>query len=221
MIRRYVQSSDKDIQALLGVNKNHNDWNQPNLSVCVHAFIGKFDDGSVGVVQTLPWNHRGWHAGTGTTGRSANDTHISFEICEDGLSDLDYFMKTYDAAAELVAQLCIVYGLNPLDDGVVICHQDGYRIGIASNHGDIYNWWPRFGYSMDDFREDVVKKINVLTGDDMVYYKYFEDIPSYYRDAVQKAMDADALKGTGDGELNISEDICRMLTVLDRWGKLD
>ena len=30
--------------------------------------------------QTLPWDHRGWHAGG-----SANNTHIGFEICEDAL----------------------------------------------------------------------------------------------------------------------------------------
>jgi hypothetical protein len=34
----------------------------------------------------LPWDHRGWHAGG-----SANNTHIGFEICEDGLTDSKYF----------------------------------------------------------------------------------------------------------------------------------
>lgn len=56
--------------------------------------------------------------------------------------------------------------------------------------------------------------------DDMTYYKNIGDVPSYYRAAVDKAVKAGALSGTGDG-VNVSEDLCRILTVLDRMGKLD
>ena len=57
--------------------------------------------------------------------------------------------------------------------------------------------------------------------DDMVIYKTLNDVPSYYKAAVQKAMDKDALNGTSSKEINVSEDLCRTLTVLDRLGKLD
>lgn len=58
--------------------------------------------------------------------------------------------------------------------------------------------------------------------DDMIpTYKNFEDIPDYYQVAVKKAMDYGALLGTGKGELNVSEDLCRTLTVLDRLGQLE
>lgn len=57
--------------------------------------------------------------------------------------------------------------------------------------------------------------------DDMVVYKTLNDVPSWYKAAVQKAMDKDALKGTSGKEINVSEDLCRTLTVLDRLGKLD
>ncbi len=57
--------------------------------------------------------------------------------------------------------------------------------------------------------------------DDMVIYKTLNDVPSRYKAAVQKAMDKDALKGTSGKEINVSEDLCRTLTVLDRLGKLD
>lgn len=238
LLRRYVQPLDHDVKdaydpdrtqllKILGVNRNHNDWNRPNLDACVHAFIGKMDNGKVGTIQTLPWDHRGWHAGDGTSGRSANDTHIAFEICEDGLNDANYFRQVYSEAVELTACLCLSHSLDPMADGVIICHQDGYRRGIASNHGDIYNWFPRFGKSMDDFRLDVATKIAEDTkipdeeGDDMVYYKYFEDIPKDFQPSIKKCIDAGALKGTGDNELNVSRDFCRTMTVLDRMGKLD
>ena len=224
-LRRYVQpvSTTPDragLLARLGTNPNGNHWNRAGLNVCVHGFIGKLADGSVAAVQTLPWDRRGWHAGNGSSGRSANDTHISFEICEDGLTDPDYFDRAYREAVELTAMLCKQYGLDPLADGVVICHQDGYRRGVASNHGDVYNWFPRFGFDMGDFRDDVAKAMDGEEDDEMVYYKTLADVPEYYRDAVAKAVDKGALKGAGNGELNVSEDLCRTLTVLDRLNQL-
>jgi len=226
-LRRYVQpvanTPDREtLLAALGTNPNGNHWNRPDLDVCVHGFIGKLADGTVAAAQTLPWDHRGWHAGTGNSGRSANDTHISFEMCEDDLTDPEYFRQAYQAAVELTAMLCKEYGLDPLAGGVVICHQDGYRLGVASNHGDVYNWFPKFGKTMDDFRADVVRSMSGESEEDneMVTYKTLDDVPDYYQDAVRKAVDAGALNGTGNGELNVSEDLCRTLTVLDRLGKL-
>ena len=129
-------------------------WNQSGVGACVHAMIGKAADGSVCTYQTLPWNMRGWHCG-----RSGNDTHIAFEICEDSLTDKGYFQATYQAAVELTAYLCKRFGLNPLADGVVLCHSEGYKRGIASNHADVMHWWRKFGVSMDDFRRDVAEKM--------------------------------------------------------------
>lgn len=100
--------------------------------------------------QTLQWNHRGWHAGG-----SANNTHISFEICEDGLIDASYFNKVYQEAVDLCAYLCKVYGLDPSKDGILICHSEAYKRGIASNHADVMHWFPKHGKSMDAFRAAV------------------------------------------------------------------
>lgn len=162
LVARYVQpvegqSNEAQLKAEIGGNRNANDWNNPGLDVCTHAFVGKLADGGVGTVQTLPWNHRGWHAGTGTSGGTANNTHIAFEICEDGLTDEGYFRKVYQEAVELTAMLCKTYNLNPLADGVVICHSEGYQRGVASNHADVMHWFPKFGKSMDTFRSDVSK----------------------------------------------------------------
>ena len=238
-LKRYVQPAASttgraELLAALGTNANRNDWNRAGTGACVHGFIGKLADGSVAAVQTLPWNQRGWHAGNGTSGRSANNTHISFEICEDGLTDPAYFKQAYQAAVELTAMLCKEYGLDPLADGVVICHQEGYRRGVASNHGDVLHWFPRHGKSMDDFRSDVAaalapepapapvpKPDKNEEDNDMTCYKTLADVPEYYRAAVRKAVDRGALLGTGSGELNLSEDFCRTMTVLDRLGKLD
>ncbi len=131
-------------------------WNKPGVKKCVHAFVGYLSEDSLlrtaGTVQTLPWDRRGWHcAGSG------NNTHIGFEICEDGLDDPDYVQAVYQEAVELTAFLCREFRLDPLAGGVVLCHQEGYQRGIASNHGDVLHWFPKFGKSMDDFRADVAR----------------------------------------------------------------
>jgi hypothetical protein len=157
-LKRYVGPDD----GLLGKNQYGNHWNQDTpdgRQVCVHGFIGKLADGSIAAYQTLPWNMRGWHGGSGTKG-SVNDTHIGFEICEDGLTDTAYFNAVYKEAAELCAYLCREFNLNPLGDGVLICHSEGHARGIASNHGDVMHWFPRHGKNMDMFRAEVKRLLD-------------------------------------------------------------
>lgn len=148
-LRRYVQPDD----GILGKNNNGNHWNQlrpDGRQVCVHAFIGLDKNGDVATYQTLPWNTRGWHAGG-----DANNTHIGFEICESELADAEYFSKVYREGCELTAYLCEQYSLDPLADGVVICHSEGARRGIASNHADVMHWFRIHNKTMDDVRRDV------------------------------------------------------------------
>ena len=127
-------------------------WNQSGVGACVHAFVGRLEDGTVVAYQTLPWNMRGWHCG-----RRGNDSHISIELCEDGLTDAGYFSAVYREAVELTARLCREFELDPLEPEVVLCHAEGYELGMASNHGDVLHWFGRHGKTMDDFRADVAK----------------------------------------------------------------
>lgn len=154
-LRRYIAPDD----GRLGTPSPRH-WNQSGVGACVHAMIGKAADGSVCTYQTLPWNMRGWHCGG-----SGNDTHIAFEICEDSLNDKGYSQATYQAAVELTAYLCKRFGLDPLADGVVLCHSEGHKRGIASNHADVLHWWSRFGATMDEFRADVAAEMQ--GGEDM------------------------------------------------------
>ena len=146
-----------------------NSWNSPSHDTsCVHGFI----DGNDGTTyQTLPWNHRGWHCGSGNKG-SGNNTHIGVEMCEPTCirymagsnftcSDMETAKavaeRTFKAAVELFAYLCKKYSLDPLMDGVIISHREGYSRGIASNHGDPEHLWTQLGmgYTMDGFRKAV------------------------------------------------------------------
>lgn len=199
-LKRYVQpdvnAADKaKMLELLGVNKGGNDWNREGqwvngkwapLKAGVHAFIGKLDNGDVTSVQVGDWDKRAWGCGSGKKG-SCNDGWVQFEICEDNLSDPAYFEKVYREAVELTAYLCKLYNLDPQGtvtyNGVkvptILCHQDSYRLGLGSNHGDVLHWFPKYGKSMQTVRDDVSAllaetNINKEEDDDMDVARFKE-----------------------------------------------
>ena len=149
-----------------------NYWNNASFDAqCVHGLI----DGNDGTIyQILPWNYQAAHCGKGTSGRSANTTHIAVEMCEP--AELKYtgnftftcsnktkaresVIRSYNQAVKLFADLCKMYELNPLADGVIISHDEGYSRGVASNHEDPEHLWKGLDlpYTMDGFRQDVSK----------------------------------------------------------------
>ena len=153
-------------------------WNDPAKEVAVHGFI----DGLTGEVwQFLPWDICGWHAGG-----AANLTHIGVEMGEpdcikykpssaiftvsdaDKPAAIEVVKRTYASAVELFAQLCRKFELDPLGDGVIIGHAEGYARGVASNHGDPEHIWRQLGlpYTMGSFRRDVAEKLGKEVGND-------------------------------------------------------
>lgn len=199
-LRTYVQPDD----GRLGKNPYGNAWNvyKPgDRFVCVHAFIGKDKDGNICTYQTLPWDIKSWHSGTGTTGKQAwNMGYIGFEICEDGLTDTTYFNAVYKEAVELCAFLCKRYNLDPLADGVIITHAEGYKRGIASNHADVLHWFPRHGKTMDDFRNDVAKQLSNNESNTATAQVVGDDTPhSWAKDAVEYMRSRGVLIGDENG----------------------
>ena len=144
-----------------------NSFNQPSIQKSVHAFIQQ--DGQV--FQTLPWDYKGWHVGSGKNG-SYNSTHIGIEMCEPSTIkytggaqwiDLDPAATTatianlYKYSVELFAYLCKLYSLNPLQDEVIVSHYEANKRGKGSSHVDPYHLWSKYGITMDQFRADVSK----------------------------------------------------------------
>lgn len=216
----------------IGYNTSGNHWNHSNaewkkkfgqpLNKCVHAFIGKTKNQDIAVVQTLPWDMRGWHAGMS----AGNSRYIGFEICEDGLADPEYFKQTYNTAVELTAMLCKKFGLNPLEDGVVICHAEGFQRGVASNHADVLHWWSMFGRTMDDFRADVARAMK--EENNVPRYNTIAEIKQAaswaeptIRKMIRKGFIAGSCKKDAQGlpaDMNLSMDMIRMMVMLDTAG---
>ena len=171
-LKRYVQPSDTKPSAdnyskekwleILGKNSYGNDWNHTSVQAGLNCWIGKLADGTVTTVQTMPWNYRPWGCGSGSKG-SCNNGWIQFEICEDGLTDKNYFEKVYKEACEITAYLCNMYNLDPngtqtlngVKVPVILCHADSCDLGLGSNHGDVLHWFKKYGKTMNDVRKDV------------------------------------------------------------------
>ncbi len=175
-LKRYVQPTNgsanyaKDI-AKLGKNTAGNDWNHIYRGAGLNAWIGKFADGSVGTVQTMPWNYMPWGCGKGSKGslnrvriNGKSYSWIQFEICEDGLKDKNYAQKVYDEALRLTAYLCDKFNINPTGTvnvngtkvPTITCHQDSWKLGYGSGHADINHWFPKIlGKNMSNVRTEV------------------------------------------------------------------
>jgi N-acetyl-anhydromuramyl-L-alanine amidase AmpD len=173
-LKRYVQPSDvkpaedtytkEQWLAILGKNKYNNDWNHIERQAGLNCWIGKLADGTVTTIQTMPWDYRPWGCGSGSKG-SCNSGWMQFEICEDNLTDKDYFEAVYKEACEITAYYCKMYNINPkgtvVHEGVtvptILCHYDSYKLGLGSNHGDVDHWFKKYGKTMETVREDVAK----------------------------------------------------------------
>lgn len=152
-------------------------WNRESKDDAMCHGVIDANDGNTR--QTLRWDYRAWHCGSGSNG-SANNTHIGIEMCEsnkirylqkgepgysagkfeilDKAAAQNHARVAYNGAVELFAMLCVKFKLDPLTQ--IISHKEGHTLGIASNHGDPEHYWKGLGmpYTMDTFRAAVNTK---------------------------------------------------------------
>ncbi len=212
-LKRYVQPDD----GILGVNTNKNDWNRGGISKCVHAFIGKDKHGIVKVYQTLPWTMRCWGCGSGNKG-SYNNNYIQFEICEDALTDANYFNNAFAAAIELCAHLCKEYGI-PVSK--IVSHHEANEQGFASNHADCDHWLKRFGKDMDWFRAQVENSMG--TPEKAIVSNLKKPIGASFKVRV-KASSLNIRKGAGVLNKKVgtitNKGVYTIIETKGNWGKL-
>lgn len=195
-IKAYVQPSLSDLNyhelmSTIGQNIYQTDWNHIYREAGVNAWIGKLDNGKIATVQALPWDYRPWGCGSGNHG-SCNDGWIQFEICEDALNNAEYFREVYDEAIRLTAFLCEKFDIDPkgtvkyngLTIPTILCHADSYKLGVGSNHADVYHWFNKYGKTMDNVREDVAKLLQ--EDNDMITQEQFNQMMNNYLLALAK-----------------------------------
>lgn len=210
-----------------------NEFHPGGRQTCPHAFIGLGETGKVETWQLLPWERIGWHSGSGSSGNANRMGYIGVELCEDDLSDAGYFWRIFREAVEVTAHLCRAYGIPAAR---VICHSEGYTMGIASNHADVMHWFPKHGYDMDYFREEVDKLVEKTAGKTGTPATAGAgtagdqadtpagNVPSQgAEEAVKWALDTGILRGDPDGSLRLRDPVTReeAVIMLHRLAKLN
>lgn len=155
-LKRYVDAPNE-----VGKNEYNNTWNNPGLDVCVHAFIGYDKNKKVRVANILPYNYCCWGCGGGSKGSyNYNPAYIQFEMCEDDLTNKNYYNAVIEKAVEYCAYLCKTYNISP---NKICSHKEAHTVGYASDHGDPENWMSKFGDTMDKFRSRVKARLSGST----------------------------------------------------------
>lgn len=90
------------------------------------------------IIQALPLDRNGWHAGDGATG-SGNRRTIAIEICRSTSEDLNLFIQAEKNAAWLCASLCLQYGWSTKD---IYTHK--HWSGKNCPHKTLELGWDRF-----------------------------------------------------------------------------
>lgn len=112
----------------------------------------------------------------------------------------------YEALVELSADIMKRCGLDPQDR--LLRHYDitGKRCHV---------WFTANPGEWEKFRLDVKRK---MEEEDVTVYKGMGDIPEWGKPVVLKLTESGSLRGNEKGELNISEDMLRILVILEREG---
>ena len=166
-LSRYIQPDPNedfsDLRAI-GLNFSETSWNQFPIQTGAHIFIGQMHDGSIQSVQCLPFNIEANQSGFGVNG-SCDQGWIQIIVCEDDLTNENYFKALYNELTTTITQLCRDFDLHPFEmhNGIpqILSHCEAYSYGMAVPHYDIDNWFPRFGKTMHSLRKDVA--INLLS----------------------------------------------------------
>lgn len=198
------------------LDMNHFTTYDPNNGSSCNYAVGK--DGSIGL--GVDEGDRSWCSSSSDNDHRA----VTIEVSSGLVHPYEITDAAYKALIDLMADICKRNGKSvlvwpgskekalayqPKDDEMVLTAHRFFA--NKSCPGDYM--YSRFG----QMAEEVTAR---LEDDNMTYYKTINDVPNDYRPSVQKLITKGVLKGYGNGEINVSEDFCRTMTVLDRLNLL-
>lgn len=169
------------------------------LQASAHYFCDEY-----GAMQSVREGDTAWHCGARAYWhpecRNANS--IGIEMCSRKRADGSYYIlpETVANAAALAKGIMQRYGI---DTDHVLRHYDVTGKRCPMPWVDDPAQWTAFLATLTP------EHPNEEEDENMVKYKTIDDVPEWYRSEVQELMDAGALKGTGNGAIDISEDVVR------------
>ena len=99
--------------------------------------------------------------------------------------------------------------------GVVIAVEKGEILAVEGNYDNGVKL-RRFPLNWEKIRGFVCPKREV----EQMYYKTIEEVPDYARATIEKLTADGSLRGVAKDDLGLSEELVRILVILDRRGKL-
>ena len=169
------------------------------LQASAHYFCDEY-----GVMQSVREGDTAWHCGARAYWHPEcrNGNSIGIEMCSRKRADGSYYIKpeTVANAAALAREIMQRYGI---DTEHVLRHYDVTGKRCPMPWVDDPAQWTAFLAMLTPEHPNEEEEEN------MVKYKTIDDVPEWYRSEVQELMDAGALKGTGNGAIDISEDVVR------------
>lgn len=169
------------------------------LQASAHYFVDEH-----GAMQSVRECDTAWHCGARAYWHPEcrNGNSIGIEMCSRKRADGSYYIlpETVANAATLAKGIMQRYGI---DTDHVLRHYDvtGKRCPMPWVNDPAQ--WTAFLATLTP------EHPNDEEDENMVKYKTIDDVPEWYRSEVQELMDAGALKGTGNGAIDISEDVVR------------
>lgn len=170
-------------------------------------------DGRIGMY--VPEGERSW-----CTSSRANDSRaVTIECASDTKHPYAVNDKVYKTLIKLLADICKRNGIKKLvwstDKNKRVNHLDGCNMTVHRDYankscpGDyLYNRHGQIAAEVNKILEE---------DDDVVRWNTINDVPEgFYRNEVQKLMDAGILKGKGNGEIDITEDMLRCMIFCQR-----
>lgn len=169
------------------------------LQASAHYFCDEY-----GAMQSVREGDTAWHCGARAYWHPEcrNGNSIGIEMCSRKRADGSYYIKpeTVANAATLAREIMQRYGI---DTDHVLRHYDVTGKRCPMPWVDDPAQWTAFLAMLTPEHQNDEEEEN------MVKYKTIDDVPEWYRSEVQELMDAGALKGTGNGAIDISEDVVR------------
>lgn len=170
-------------------------------------------DGRVGMY--VEEKDRSW-----CTSNNANDARaVTIEVACDNRHPYAVKDAVYKKLIALVADVCKRNGIAKLvwstDKYDRMNHKGGSNMTV---HRDYENKACP-GQWLYERHGQIAAEVNKrLTEDEeMERWKTIEDVPEGYREMAQRYIDAGALKGKGNGEIDLSEDMIRVMEIMRRY----
>ena len=177
------------------------------------ANYGIGPDGRVGMY--VEEKDRSW-----ATSDRANDSRaVTIEVACENRHPYKVDDAAYRTLLDLVTDICLRNGIRKSEwsdyKNARINHRNGCNMTV---HRDYENkacpgqWlYERHG----QIAAEVNKRL--MEDEEMERWKTINDVPAGYREMAQRYIDVGALKGKGNGEIDLSEDMIRVMEIMRRY----